>query len=298
MHAIGATGSAMRRTVAASLRGCVLLLAACTAAEQGDEATPDRHADEAAATDSAAAVCLLGGSFAFDGAIATGSAEAGDGRRIGELRWSAHDGCERFVIGLLAEDGRAARRAGAVTAEVMRDLGVVRVTMREVETADPTATEAVMDGDLAASAYVVWSPEGRWTYVDVHLASPAEARVSTLDDPARVVVDLRPGGDAVPERAPRAERVVVLQPREGSTTYPLTVTGYARTFEANVVVRLEQQGRDVLQAFTTATAWVDAWGHYSLTIADGPTGPTILHVGEHSARDGTWEGVAIRLHLR
>jgi hypothetical protein len=53
-----------------------------------------------------------------------------------------------------------------------------------------------------------------------------------------------------------------------------------------------------VQDFTTATAWVDAWGHYSLVIPEGPTGPVVLHVGEHSARDGTWEGVAIRLQLR
>jgi hypothetical protein len=276
---------------------CVLLLAACTAAEQGDDGST-RQAAGAQATGAAAPVCLQGDSFVADGAIETHSAAAGDARRIGELRWNAHDGCERFVIGLLSDDGTPAGRVGAVTAEVLRDLGVVRVTLREVEVVDPAATDAVMDGALAASAYAVWSPDGRWTHVDVHLAGPAEARVSTLEDPARVVVDVRPGGGAVPGRAPRGERVVVLQPRGGSATYPLTVTGYARTFEANVVLRLEQEGRDVMQAFTTATAWVDAWGHYSLTIPEGPRGQVVLHVGEHSARDGTWEGVAIRLHLQ
>jgi hypothetical protein len=284
----------MRRVAPA----CVLLLAACTAVDQAEEGRPDRAADEAGATGAAVAVCLQGEPFVADGSIAVRAADTGDARRIGDLRWEAHDGCERFVIDLLADGGAAAGRAGAVTAEVLRHLGVVRVMLREVETVDPGATEVLLAGDLAGSAYAVWSPDGRWTYVDVHLASAAEAHVATLDDPARVIVDLRPGGGAVPGRAPRADRLVVLQPREGSATYPLTVTGYSRTFEANVVVRLEQGGRDVVQDFTTATAWVDAWGHYSLVIPEGPTGPVVLHVGEHSARDGTWEGVAIRLQLR
>jgi hypothetical protein len=91
---------------------------------------------------------------------------------------------------------------------------------------------------------------------------------------------------------------VVLQPRPGTASYPLTVTGYARTFEANVVVRLERDGDDVYDDFTTATAWTDAWGHYSFTIPDGPTGPVVLHVGEYSARDGTWDGVAVELDMR
>jgi hypothetical protein len=266
--------------------------------DQADESRPDRAADEAVATGGTVAVCLQGEPFVANGRIAVRAADTGDARRIGDLRWEAHDGCERFVIDLLADGGTAAGRAGAVTAEVLRHLGVVRVTLREVETVDPGATEVLMAGELAASAYAVWSPDGRWTYVDVHLASAAEAHVATLDNPARVIVDLRPGGGAVPGRAPRADRLVVLQPREGLATYPLTVTGYSRTFEANVVVRLEQEGRDVVQDFTTATAWVDAWGHYSLVIPEGPTGPVVLHVGEHSARDGTWEGVAIRLQLR
>jgi hypothetical protein len=89
-----------------------------------------------------------------------------------------------------------------------------------------------------------------------------------------------------------------VEPRPGAATYPLTVTGYARTFEANVVARLEREGEEVVETFTTATAWVDAWGQFSLTIAEGPTGPVVLHVGERSARDGTWQGAAVELNMR
>jgi hypothetical protein len=90
----------------------------------------------------------------------------------------------------------------------------------------------------------------------------------------------------------------VLEPRPGAASYPLTITGYARTFEANVVARLEEDGEDVHVAFTTATAWADAWGHFSLTIHAGPTGPIRLHVGEYSAKDGTWEGAVVELRVR
>jgi hypothetical protein len=276
-----------------------LVVAALSGACGTDEASDRPAADgEQPVAAPSPAVCLQGGPFVADGSIPVPTAESADARRIGALRWEPHEGCERFVIDLLDEAGTPAARAGNVTAEVLRGAGVVRVSMRDVTTVDTDATDAAVGGPLVRAGYAVWSPDGRWTWVDLHLAAAAEAHVSTLDEPARVVVDLRPGGPPLPDPAATGTRVVVLQPRPGAADYPLTVTGYARTFEANVVARLRQDGGDVAEQFTTATAWVDAWGHYSITFADGPAGPLELHVGEYSARDGSWEGVAIDLDMR
>jgi hypothetical protein len=275
----------------------VLVLAACPAPDPAD----DPADDPVTANDEDPAdrpVCLLGEPFVASGSLDVADLEPGDATRLGAIRWEDYEGCERLVMDLVTDDDAPADRPGAVTAEVLRDLGVVRISLRDVEWVDTAATDASFDGPLARGAYAVWAPEGRWVYVDVHLADAAEAHVSTLESPARVVIDLRPGGGAVPAPAPSENRVVVLEPRPGAASYPLTVTGYARTFEANVVVRLERDGQDVYDDFTTATAWVDAWGHYSFTIDDGPTGRVTLHVGEHSAKDGTWEGVAVELEMR
>lgn len=267
-------------------------------ASGGGEARGGGEAGAGGEADGRSPVCLRGGPFVADEAVATGASSSGDPHRVGAIRWQRHDGCERLVIDLAGADGGAAGGAGAVTAEVLRGLGVVRVGLRDVEGIDPDATDATFAGPLARAAYSVIAPEGRHVYVDVHLGEAAEATVSTLGDPARVVVDLRPGGGPVPGPAPSHRRVVVLEPRPGPATYPLMVTGYARTFEANVVVRLERAGVDVYDDFTTASAWAEGWGHYSFTIPDGPSGAVVLHVGEHSARDGSWEGVAVPLELR
>jgi hypothetical protein len=244
------------------------------------------------------AVCLEGGPFVGVGELPVEPAGPGDAREISGLRWQAHEGCERLVIDLAGEAGSPATGTGPVEVEVLRGLGVVRVALTGVERVDPGATEATFAGPLARAAYAVRAPEGLFTWIDVHLGDAAEAHVKTLAEPARVVVDLRPGGGPVPPPPASERRVVVLQPRGGSASYPLTVTGYARHFEANVVVRIEQGGADVFETFTTATDWIDAWGHYSVVVEEGPAGPIRLHVGEHSARDGTWEGVAVDLEMR
>jgi hypothetical protein len=290
-----------RRPIADRLRHparaavAIVVLAACHAAGEPGEVVVVE--EPGAPPAGAVPVCLQGDPFVADGRLSVRDAAPGDARQIGALRWDRHDECERFVLDLLDEDGSPAERAGRVTAEVLRSLGVVRITLQDIPTGNHDATDISPDGRLVRSAFVVTSPDGGSLYVDVHLAGEAEAFVTTLDDPARVVVDLRPGGGALPQASPMHPRVVVLEPRPGAATYPLTVTGYARTFEANVVVRLERGGEDLLEDFTTSTGWLDAWGHYAFTIEDGPEGDVILHVGEYSARDGSWEGVEIPLRM-
>jgi hypothetical protein len=271
----------------------VLLLCACG---RGERPAPAGTTPPAAQDD--VAVCLAGETFVADGAITvSGDGGGGDAVEVSDLRWDRHEGCERVVIDLNAETGPASD-AGSVRAEVLREYGVVRITLPRIDRAAQDATDAAFDGTLASGAYVVRSADGQFVFVDIHLAAAAEAHVSQLREPARVVVDLRPGGPALAGQPVMATRVVVLEPRGGAATWPLRVSGYARTFEANVVARVEHNGRDTAEQFTTATSWLEAWGWFSLVIDDGPDGPVVLHVGEYSARDGSWEGARIDLQLR
>lgn len=284
------------------LIGLVVIGVTACAAENGEGGRAPAGEEARGGDDTAAAdrpICLQGAPFVASGTIPVTGVDPADppARELSALRWERHDGCERFVIDLDSE-GAPAATPGAVRAELLRDMGVVRLYLRDVQTVAPEATDARFEGPLAGAAYAVWSPEGRWIYVDLHLEQAAEAHVLRLSDPARVVVDLRPGGPALSAPPVRGQRVVILEPRAGEASYPLTVTGYARTFEANVVARVVQGGGVVRDTFTTSTGWVDAWGHYSMTIPDGPSGAMELQAGEHSARDGTWEGVSVQLDVR
>lgn len=256
------------------------LLAGCTPGRPGETA------------------CLEGDTFVASGSIPVATGARGDARALGALRHAADAGCERVTIELARQDGSPASAAARVRADVLRDLGVVRLSLPDIDQVEARATDADFGAPLARSAYVVRSPEGAWVYVDIHLGAAAEARVAALESPARIVIDLRPGGAPVPTPAATSVRSVVLAPRPGEHRYPITVTGYARTFEATVVARLEQDGRPAAETFTTATGYIDAWGHYELTFDEGPTGALTLHVGEHSARDGTWEGVAVAVTMQ
>lgn len=240
------------------------------------------------------AVCLEDDGFAAAGELPVRPQPEppATGFRIAALHWEEHGGCERVAIVLGdAEDGVPFWRA-----ELLRDLGILRIHLPGADAVAPTATDAAFDGELVRAAYVV-RPFAGGHFVDLHLAAPAEARVRFDDETGSILVDLRPGGGPLQPPAARQGLVVVITPRPGEAGYPLQVTGYGRTFEANVVARLEQGGEDVFLTFTTANGWLDAWGEFSMSIPDGPSGPVTLHVGEYSAADGTWSGVAVELNM-
>ncbi len=247
-------------TIVRTLATLTLLLPALLACNgQGDTAAEAARDGAAPAEDSASglpgpadvpvtsaggdAVCLDGAPFASAGALPVEETGAADGPlEISALRWERHDGCERFVIDLARAGQGPARAAGPVDVDLIRALGVVRIRLEDAETVRDAATDARFEGPLARAAYAVRAPDGRGMYVDLHLAEPAEARALLLSDPARVVVDLRAGGTELPAPPSAGQRVVIVEPRAGPASYPLTVYGYARTFEANVVARLEGAG--------------------------------------------------------
>lgn len=276
----------------------LLLLAACAPGVVGPPETTPPPDDPVEGTTTTApgedgeAPCLEG-AFTEDGPIAVMGDEEGDATRVASLRWAAHPGCERVVIDLATEGGSPATRVGSVQAEVRRDLGIVRLTLAD-EIRSTSVADAAFDGELAGRAFVVRSPD-RSLYVDLHLGAPSLVRAFILTPPARVVVDLRPGGSPLPPEAARADLVVLVTPRQGPLSYPLEVLGYSRTFEANVVLRVRKAGVLEVEEITTAADYIETWGEFGFLLEEGPEPPVTLFVGEDSPRDGSEQGVELEL---
>lgn len=193
-------------------------------------------------------------------------------------------GCERFVVGFTTKTGAPATSIGDVNVEFLRDLGVIRIVLPNLT--ETSITDGVFESPLVDRAYVVRSSDGS-LYVDAHLGAPARATAKVMQSPARVVVTLESGGPALVDRAYRSDVVVLLTPRARRATYPITVSGYTRTFEGTVVVRLQKGGKVVEELVTTATDYLDAWGEFSSIIDSGPLGNVVLTVGDDGGQDVT-----------
>lgn len=222
--------------------------------------------------------------FSASGTLASASAEDSDATRISGLSASHAEDCDRFVVDLSTEAGAPATSVGQASVEFFRDLGVVRVALPEVT--ETTITDGIFELPLVDRAYVVRSAEGS-LYVDVHLRAAAVARGTVTRSPAQIVVEFTPGGAELGPPAPHSDLVVVLTPRGDKAAYPLSVTGYSRTFEANVVVRILKGNSVSVERVTTATDYLAAWGEFSVTLATGPQGRLQVTVGDDSDQDVT-----------
>lgn len=232
------------------------------------------------------------GVFVEHGPLAIGStSDSTDATQVASLIMAPFEGGERVVIGLAGADGFSAERVGRVSAEFLRPLRVLRVWLPPA-IRNAAIKDNSFPGFHAYGAYVVRSLRDHTTlFVDVHLNREAVARVTLRSSPAAIVVELKPGGTSFPHRefSTRARYAVLLDPQQGQASYPLEVTGYARTFEATVVAQLKQDGRVVADTFTTAADGIEAWGEFRMRFAHGPRGRVRLHVPEDNPADGARE---------
>lgn len=70
-------------------------------------------------------------------------------------------------------------------------------------------------------------------------------------------------------------------------TLPITISGQACTFEANVVWKLSQDGNILQEGFTTASSGCPERGQWSITIKDLTPGNYTIAALEYSAEDGS-----------
>ena len=232
------------------------------------------------------------------GTVVAQGHEHGDATQISSLIAAPMDGGERFIVGFARADGFPATTIGKITIEFRRELRVIRIHL-PAEVVSTGITDNAFTGQFTDRAFVVRALDESGLYVDLHLRSAAVARAAVYSGPALVVVDLKEGGDILPPWPLVGERVVALAPpRDGRVSYPLEITGYARTFEANVVAELRTDGGSPTRQNATAADYASAWGEYRMRFDDGPHGKIKLFVGEYSAKDGSPQGVTTNLHVQ
>jgi hypothetical protein len=227
--------------------------------------------------------------FVSDGPLGIVGEAGADAQLISGLRLTTTGNCERFEIALSTSGGAPATRLPLTEVELIADAGVIRFTLPASVTRS-AITDSVLEGTLIERAYVVRSETGG-IFIDAHLSAEAAARTFVQRNPARIGVEVLARDGEAPEFPKVGGLVVVTGPNAGSVEYPIIVTGYARTFEANVIARLFSDTGTETEVFTTAADYLDLWGAFTLTIETGPGGDVTIFVGEDSAIDGSPLGV-------
>ena len=211
------------------------------------------------------------------------------------VRYGVHEGYERVVLDLGTGDEPAAS-VPQWTLMSSTGGGLLRVTLPSMSRT--AVSDGTLGDSLLRSFYVVRAPEGGM-FVDVLARKSFAYRVLELSDPARLVVDFRPEGSPLETSPPAVNgNTVLVEPRAGTRIRsPLTVCGYSRNFEAsNTIVLEDARERTVIHRTVLSNDWSSTWGYFETTL-DLPSfgGDGTLRVGTESARDGSFEGVEVRV---
>lgn len=202
------------------------------------------------------------------------------------VRWSTFPDCERIVVEFAASSGAPAVAPPGVGPLFIRSAGVLRLQL------DPTVTRStvmdqVVDTPLVDHVFVVRRPTND-LFLDIHLADPAVVRVTVASSPARIVVDIQPGGDPYRGPAVRSDALVVVDPSPGSAVYPFTVNGYTLRPATAIDVTIESAGQ--VETYTAAVGpGGDAWGAFTVLVPDGPIGPASMVVGNQIPMSMTFD---------
>ena len=185
----------------------------------------------------------------------------------------------------------------------------------EIAEVRPTSSERELDD---GAAFVVRNSRGGLSIM-LHFEAEKELSAMLLEDPARLVIDLR---DVLASSGPGPGPVVgtgvavtqiLSRGAAGAPLIPeIVVSGYARPFEATGTVELrtiaEEPGtgapatatfsgfeflgtvRDSRYGFVT-NDYIDAWGQFLFQIDELEPGAYELFVGQQSAKDGSLIGI-------
>ncbi|HUO45392.1 MAG TPA: Gmad2 immunoglobulin-like domain-containing protein [Acidimicrobiia bacterium] len=289
-----------------AVAGMVFLLVGCTAGPSESTSTTASGPDPSSTTQpvttsittpesttTSVPGCPGDGEFIEAGPVVNSPQPTADSERIGLISWNTTQSCEVFTIEMVTAEGAPATTPPSVTAEMLREVGILRVDLDVTGTA---ITDQLVQSGLVDRLYVVRQFDGS-LFVDLILGAAATARVSTAGSPGVVTIELQPGGSDYPAGPYAGGLFLVTSPAEGEVQLPIPVLGYGRPFEANVVIQVSQGSSIVTETFTNSADYIDTWGEFALEVETPARGPANLFVGEFSANDGSPSGVVIPIRI-
>jgi hypothetical protein len=278
----------------------LVFITACTGPDSGATPTATQSATSTVTSvdpSGLIAPCLVEpAGFVDSGAVIIGDG-IGDATTLETIGWETHPGCDRVEFGFLTTSGAPASAIGTSVATLTPEASVIRIQYPETVVATGP-NDVAINTRLVSAAYVVWTREGRLA-TDLHLSGEQSVAfsASTSSSPARSIVDIRPieNGDTIPAPPAVTDSLVVLTPKNGPASYPIRVTGYAKTRGGEVIIRYSSAGEVVEERQTVAAGDGSSWGEFSIVIDDGPVGTTEIFVGTVVA--DVERGVTINLEV-
>lgn len=210
--------------------------------------------------------CPTGEPMVNDGRLLHSDRPGADGRRIGEIAWTEDNGCHVVTIHFVTDDGAPATTPPTLTARILRSAGVLRV---ETEATTSLMVDQLVESRVVGRVFVPRTEDGR-RFVDLTLIEPVVARARVVTSPARLQIEIQPGGSLDMGSPLLTADVVVVEPGSAAEAAPvLDMNGY--TFGELAALQLSVlEGAEVVATQTLALQGdASTWVAFTTTIQMG-----------------------------
>ncbi len=275
--------------------GCILLgavLTACAGSGTGTtrtSSTVGASSETTSTTQPLVVGCPADEQFFESELVGESDNPGSDSATIGLISWQADEACETFHIDFESAEGAPATTPPSVSARFLDEIGVLRIS---TSAGDTVISDQLVETPLVERLYVVRAIDGG-TFIDFHLAGPAQARLELDNSPARLTLELQPGIVEYTSAPRITDRLVLIAPVEDSQiTQSLQVSGYTRSLDSELLL-IATQGSDVIDENVATTASPTAtWGAFEGNL-ELVQGEMALFVGIEEEESGRLDGVTI-----
>lgn len=284
------------RVVAIGLVWAAAAIACATAAEETITADtgPVTTVVSPASTLPPVVDCPGTGDFEEGTGIAELDSVDSDASDLGGISWNQTDQCETFTFEFETAEGAPATTVPGIDVSHLPSFQVIRISM-DIDAS--AITDQLVETGLVDRLYAVRGLNGGM-FVDLHLRSPAAARISVGSSPAVLLVDLRPGLIEFTGQSVIHDRVVVVSPGTSSAIgVNTTFSGYSRASDGDVSL-IVTSGNEVVSHTTAISAGDgETWGEFDVDLTL-PQGDMSVFLGEENPDDSSLEGVTLDVTVR
>lgn len=159
-----------------------------------------------------------------DGQLVDWERPGADSARIAGISWRTTGECHVVTISFATDDGAPATTPPTLTARILRSTGILRV---DSETTSSVIVDQLVEDGLIERMFVPVDSEGH-RFIDIILNGPAVGRARLMTSPARLEIELEPGGPPEVGSPLVTENVVLVEPGLGVTVEPIIdISGYS-----------------------------------------------------------------------
>lgn len=268
-----------RRPVRASRFLLAALLGACAITTEPSVTPPPGASTTAPATTVAppststtvplASGCPEGDVMLTEGQLLSWERPTADAARVAGIGWRLVGNCQAVTVSFATDDGAPATTPPTLTARLLRSEGVLRIDT--AATASVVSDQLVEEG-LVERIFVPVDADGN-RFVDLVLTGPVVVRARLLTSPARLEIELQPGGPTDVGRPLVTDDLVLVEPGIGAQVEPvIDVDGYSLGLTEELTVAALRGGAPIFETTLPLAADTDVWTAFGgpLQVGDQP----------------------------